>query len=258
MVIRTWNLFHGNTNPPGRRRYVEQMVRLITEGEPDAVCLQEVPPWSLERLGEWSGMHVYGETAVRPMIGPIPLTADLGRRLTDLNPGLFRSAFEGQANAILIRRRVLSRHVLTLNSFRFRLRTARRLGLPLLRQLDWAKERRQAIAVRLEGGVVLANLHATNARDVRIPEAEVERAAQWAGKLAGDDLCVVAGDLNVDTKRSQVFGLLAGFSAAGPGVDHVLVRGAAVSDYDSWPRERRMLGDDRVLSDHVPVEVRIL
>ena len=146
--------------------------------------------------------------------------------------------------------------MITLNPLGFRFRTARRLRLPLVRELAWGKERRQAIAVRLEGGAVVANLHATNAHDVRIPEAEVERAAQWAGRLAGSDLCIVAGDLNVDTKRSQVFGRLAGFSAAGPGVDHVLVRGAAVSDYDRWPSERRRLGT-LLLSDHAPVEARI-
>ena len=257
MVIRTWNLFHGNTVPPGRKRFVEEMVRLVTAGEPDAVCLQEVPPWSLERLGEWSGMQVFGEVAARPMIGPIPVTAELGRRLTDLNPGLLRSGVEGQANAILVRRRIVARHVVTLNPFRFRFQTARRLGLTPRRELAWGKERRQAIAVRLEGGAVLANLHATNAADVRLPEAEVERAARWAGRLAGDNLCIVAGDLNVDTTRSQVFGRLAGFSAAGPGVDHVLVRGAEVTEYDRWPRERRRLGTV-LLSDHTPVEVRIL
>jgi endonuclease/exonuclease/phosphatase family metal-dependent hydrolase len=257
MVVRTWNLFHGNTVPPGRNRYVEEMVRLVTAGEPDAVCLQEVPPWSLERLGEWSGMHVFGEVAARPMIGPIPVTAELGRRLTDLNPGLLRSGVEGQANAILVRRKIVARHVVTLNPFGFRFQTARRLGLTLVRELAWGKERRQAIAVRLEGGAVLANLHATHAADVRLPEAEVERAAQWAGRLAGDDLCIVAGDLNVDTTRSQVFGRLAGFSAPGPGVDHVLVRGAEVTEYDRWPRERRLFGDV-LLSDHTPVEVRIL
>jgi endonuclease/exonuclease/phosphatase family metal-dependent hydrolase len=257
VVIRTWNLFHGNTHPPGRKRYVEEMVRLVTEGEPDAVCLQEVPPWSLRRLGAWSGMRVYGEVAARPMIGPVPAPAEVGRHLTDVNPGLLRSAFEGQANAILVRRTIVARHVITLNPLGFRFTTARRLRLPLVRELAWGKERRQAIAVRLEGGAVIANLHATNARDVRLPEAEVERAAQWAGRLAGNDLCVVAGDLNVDTKRSQVFGRLAGFSAAGPGVDHVLVRGAAVTDYDRWPRERRRLGA-LLLSDHAPVEVRVL
>jgi endonuclease/exonuclease/phosphatase family metal-dependent hydrolase len=257
VVIRTWNLFHGNTHPPGRRRYVEEMVRLITAGEPDAVCLQEVPPWALRRLPKWSGMHAFGEVAARPMVGPVPVTAELGRHLTDLHPGRLRSAFEGQANAILVRRTIVARHVLTLNPLGFRFRTARRLRLPLVRELAWGKERRQAIAVRLEGGAVVANLHATNARDVRLPEAEVERAAQWAGRLAGSDLCIIAGDLNVDTKRSQVFGRLAGFSAAGPGVDHVLVRGAAVSDYDRWARERRRLGS-LLLSDHAPVEARVL
>jgi endonuclease/exonuclease/phosphatase family metal-dependent hydrolase len=256
VLVRTWNLFHGNTFPPGRKRYVEEMVRLVADGAPDAVCLQEVPPWALDRLAEWSGMEIFGEVAARPMVGPVPVTAGAGRHLTDVNSGLFRSAFEGQANAILVRRKITARHVCTLNPLSFRFRTARRLGLGLIPELAWGKERRQALAVRLEGGALLANLHATNARDLRIPEAEVERAAQWAGKLAGDDLCVLAGDLNVDTTRSQVFGRLAGFSAAGPGIDHVLVRGAEVGDYDRWPRERRQLGA-LVLSDHAPVEVRI-
>jgi hypothetical protein len=53
-----------------------------------------------------------------------------------------------------------------------------------------------------------------------------------------------------------VFGRLAHFSPAGPGVDHVLVRGADVSEYDRWGRERRSLGE-LVLSDHAPVEVRV-
>jgi endonuclease/exonuclease/phosphatase family metal-dependent hydrolase len=256
VIVRTWNLFHGNTFPPGRKRYVEEMVRLVSDGGPDAVCLQEVPPWALVRLGEWSGMRVYGAVAARPMLGPLPVTREIGRHLTDLNPGLFRSAFEGQANAILVRRAITARHVLTLNPFAFRFKTARRLRLPLLRELAWGKERRQAIAVRLEGGALLANLHATNARDIRITEAEVERAAQWAGRLAGHDLCVLAGDLNVDTGRSQVFGRLAGFSSAGPGVDHVLVRGAGVSDYERWPQERRTVRG-LVLSDHAPVEVQV-
>jgi endonuclease/exonuclease/phosphatase family metal-dependent hydrolase len=256
VIVRTWNIFHGNTFPPGRKRYVEQMVRSVTAGEPDAVCLQEVPPWSLGRLREWSGMHVFGRVAARPSIGPLPSTAELGRHLTDLNPGFFRSGLEGQANAILVRRPILARHVLTLNPFRFRLEVGRRLGLPIIRKLAWAKERRQAMAVRIEGGTLVVNLHATHARDVRIPEAEVERAVHWAGRLAGEDLCVVAGDLNVDTHRSEVFGRLDGFSAAGPGVDHVLVRGADVSEYDRWGRERRMYGD-LVLSDHAAVEVKV-
>jgi endonuclease/exonuclease/phosphatase family metal-dependent hydrolase len=257
VLVRTWNLFHGNTLPPGRRRYVEEMVRLVTEDEPDAVCLQEVPPWSLSRLRDWSGMRCYGEVTARPSLGPVLVTKGIGRWITDHNAGFFRSGLEGQANAILVRRPILARHVLTLNPLRFRLQTARRLDLPRLTQLAWGNERRQAIAVRLEGGAVVSTLHASNARDIRVTEAEVERAAQWVGRLAGDALCVVAGDLNVDTTRSQVFGRLAGFSAPGPGVDHVLVRGADVADYERWRRDRRRLGE-LVLSDHAPVEARVV
>ncbi|MDQ3778671.1 MAG: endonuclease/exonuclease/phosphatase family protein, partial [Actinomycetota bacterium] len=137
MIVRTWNLFHGNTVPPGRRRYVEEMVRLVTGDAPDVVCLQEVPPWALELVGTWSGMQVFGQIAARPTIGPLPSTIALGRRITDLNPGLLRSGFEGQANAILVtpRRTIVARHVVTLNPRPFRRREARRLALPLVSRL---------------------------------------------------------------------------------------------------------------------------
>ena len=35
MVVRSWNLFHGNTSPPRRRAYLEEIVRLATADEPD-------------------------------------------------------------------------------------------------------------------------------------------------------------------------------------------------------------------------------
>lgn len=258
MVVRTWNLFHGNTVPPGRHRYVEEMIRLVTNDRPDFVCLQEVPPWALEPIGEWSGMQVFGQVAARPTIGPLPSTAELGRRLTDLNPGLFRSAFEGQANAILVspERKILSRHVLTLNPIGFRLREGRRLGLPIVSVVAWGKERRQAVAVRLDDGLVVTNLHATNARNPRIPDAEVVRAAEWTTSLAREAPSILAGDFNVDTARSVVIDKLDGFSRAGPGVDHVLARGTSVGPYDRWTPERRRLGN-LALSDHAPVEVRV-
>ena len=256
MVVRTWNIFHGNTVPPGRRRYVEEMIRLVTQDGPDFVCLQEVPPWALEPIGRWSGMQVYGEVAARPTIGPLPSTPELGRRITDLNPGLFRSGFEGQANAILVspERKIYARHVVTLNPLAFRLRTARRLGLPLTSQLAWARERRQCIAVRLETGLVVACLHATKARNPRIPDAEILRAARWTAGLAGDAPCILAGDFNVDEARSVVIEQLDGFTKAGPGIDHVVARGASTGPYDRWTPERRRLGE-LALSDHAPVQV---
>ncbi|HET8652097.1 MAG TPA: endonuclease/exonuclease/phosphatase family protein [Gaiellaceae bacterium] len=258
MLVRTWNLFHGNTVPPGRRRYVEEMVRLMTHDRPDIVCLQEVPPWSLGRIGEWSGMQVFGQVAARPTIGPLPSTVELGRLITDLHPGLLRSGFEGQANVILVspHRTILSRHVLTLNPFGFRLRAGRRLHLPLVSQLAWAKERRQCIAVRLADAMVVANLHATKARHPRVPDAELVRAARWVDGLAGGAPAVLAGDFNVDTARSVVLDHLDGYTKAGPGVDHVVARGASTGPYDRWTPARRALGE-LALSDHAPVEVEV-
>jgi endonuclease/exonuclease/phosphatase family metal-dependent hydrolase len=251
-------MFHGNTVPPGRRRYVEEMIRLVTKDGPDVVCLQEVPPWAFEPIAEWSGMQIYGEIAARPTIGPLPSTVSLGRAITDLNPGLLRSGFEGQANATLVapEHRILSRHVLTLNPLRFRLREARRLGLSLVELLAWGKERRQCMAVRLEGGMVVANLHATKARNPRIPDAELVRAAGWAARLAGDAPAILAGDFNVDTARSVMIDQLDGYTKAGPGIDHVVARGASTGPYDRWTPERRRLGQ-LALSDHAPVEVEV-
>ena len=55
VLIRSWNLFHGNTTPPGRVAYLERMVRVAVENDPEIVLLQEVPAWSLSRLAPWTG-----------------------------------------------------------------------------------------------------------------------------------------------------------------------------------------------------------
>ena len=43
LLVRTWNVFHGNASPPERHGFLEQMVRLATEDRPDVLCLQELP-----------------------------------------------------------------------------------------------------------------------------------------------------------------------------------------------------------------------
>src|SRR4051794_9659267 len=98
LVIRTWNVFHGNTDPPGRRAYLRQMIELVTGDRPDVVCLQELPVWSLARLSAWSGMHAIGAVARRPLLWRG------ARALTGLHHGLLRSALTGEAAAILTRR----------------------------------------------------------------------------------------------------------------------------------------------------------
>jgi endonuclease/exonuclease/phosphatase family metal-dependent hydrolase len=267
VLIRTWNVFHGRSHPPGRTLFLERMIRLVTEDRPDVLCLQEVPPWALARLGEWSGMTVFGEVAARPSIGPLPSTAELGRRLTALDPPRFRGAFAGQANAILLEPslRALDRESIVLNARAFRRAQARCLRLPLVDELYWAKERRvcQAVRVRVHDGRVAAftNFHATGSRDKRIPDAEVLRAATFADALAGPgEICVLAGDFNVTAERSVTLRELAGpewgFSGPGEGIDHVLVRGAEAGEPERWPIAKRKV-EGVVVSDHAPVDVRL-
>ncbi|MFL6019537.1 MAG: endonuclease/exonuclease/phosphatase family protein, partial [Gaiellaceae bacterium] len=204
LLVRTWNLFHGNTQPTGRRAFLEQVVRLASADAPDVLCLQELPVWSLGLLDDWSGMTAVADVAQRPMLGPFPSTAGIGRAITDLHHGLFRSAFTGQANAILVREGlpVVEHRQIVLNPRRFRHAQARHLGLPPVARLAWASERRvcQAIRVRRAGGTLLiGNLHATSyPPDKRVPDAELLRAAAFVDGLAAPgEPVVLAGDFNV-------------------------------------------------------------
>jgi endonuclease/exonuclease/phosphatase family metal-dependent hydrolase len=98
MLVRTWNLFHGNASPPERRAFLRQMIELVTRDRPDVVCLQELPVWALGHLERWSGMHASGAVARRPLL---PVGA---RAVTALHHGLLRSAVTGEAAAILTSR----------------------------------------------------------------------------------------------------------------------------------------------------------
>ena len=229
LLVRTWNVFHGRTDPPGRRGYLREMVELATADRPDVLCLQEVPVWGLLRLGEWSGGMTAVPAVTRLPVWPAPLTA----WLTRWHEAFFRSALAGQANAILVD---VKHHFEDLG--RDRVSEARR-------------EPRLVSAVRLDG-VVIANLHATNdfSRS-EVPLAELERARVFAERHArDDDAIVLTGDFNVRAPT------LEGYSAPGPGIDHVLVRGADASALYVWPREAR-LQNGAVLSDHAPVELRV-
>jgi endonuclease/exonuclease/phosphatase (EEP) superfamily protein YafD len=172
----------------------------------------------------------------------------MGRRLTGLNPGLLRSAFSGQANALLTTLDVLGRWRCVLNPRAVR----RRTGVDPLTRLAWAKERRlcQAVRVRLPDGetAIVANLHASHV-DPRVTVTEVERAAAFAAALAAQgEPVVLAGDFNTAPDLGAQ-----GFDAAGWGIDHVVVRGLPAGEQHSWPDDRRCL-DGVLLSDHAPVE----
>jgi endonuclease/exonuclease/phosphatase family metal-dependent hydrolase len=256
VLIRSWNLYHGNSFPPDRRSHLEEMVGLATVDRPDALLLQEVPAWAIGRLAAWSGMAVFADVAQRPQLGPIPISARLGRTLTSIDRGRFRSAFSGQANAILLGRgmQAAARESVTLNPASFRHEQGRILGLDLVERLAWAKERRICQAVRLERGMVVANLHATGSLgDARIPAAELVRAAEFVESLAREgDTVVIGGDFNCIAAHIA----LDGYSDPGPGIDHVAVRGAAASPLRVWRDDLRRR-NGLLLSDHAPVELSL-
>ncbi|MDX6451629.1 MAG: hypothetical protein QOH16_1678 [Gaiellaceae bacterium] len=261
MLIRSWNLFHGNSVPARRESFLDDMLRLAGADDPDLVCLQEVPAWAV-------GRFTAGDVAARPSVGPLRIPAELGRRLTEVNHGLLRSAFSGQANAIQVapRLRVLAHETLTLNPRRFRAAQSRALDLGPVARLGWGKERRIVQALRLEepGGrtLLVANMHCTSyPADERLADAELLRAAWFAvSKAAPQDVVVLAGDFNVRAARSRTLrdltGLEWGFSGPGPGIDHILVRGATASALRRWPDEQRRHGG-LLLSDHAPVELDV-
>jgi endonuclease/exonuclease/phosphatase family metal-dependent hydrolase len=259
VLVRSWNVFHGNTVPPGRRAYLDDMVRLATADDPDVLCLQEVPAWAV-------GRFTVGDVARAPSVGPVPVPAAVGRLLTAVDHGLLRSLFAGQGNAIQVGRRLrLLRHdVETLNPSAFRRAEGAALDLDAVTRLAWAKERRIVQTARLqhEDGrtFLIANTHCTSSRDPRIPGVELWRAARHAvGRAEDGDVVVLAGDFNVvgsDGAVQALTGAEWGFSHPGPGIDHVLVHGAESTELRVWDDARRARGD-ALLSDHAPVEVEI-
>ena len=181
--------------------------------------------------------------------------------LTSFHPGVLRSAFTGQGNAILLgpALRAGDNDVLTLNPARLSAADGAVARPRPLSRLAWAKERRVCQLVRAAGtdlpALLVANLHATSfPADPRVPRAEITRAERWIDLLAHEnDVVVIGGDLNVEGSSLE---LPAGYSAPGPRIDHILVRGAHASPLRVWPdEERRQQGI--LLSDHAPIELEI-
>jgi endonuclease/exonuclease/phosphatase family metal-dependent hydrolase len=226
-VIRTWNVFHGNALPPRRRGFLREMIDLVCEDQPEVVCLQELPVWGISRLEEWSSMKAFPVVARPPRV-----PGRVGMRVTRMNQGFFRSAFVGQANAVLVSRSL----------------EAEDRGY--LRISDPGREHRVVQAVGVAGRCVIANLHANHGAEVAQLETERSRTFVEAASRPGEAI-VLAGDFNLPDVRLEAY------SAASAGVvDHILVNGVSVSAPDVWAQERRER-DGVVLSDHAPVDVTI-
>jgi endonuclease/exonuclease/phosphatase family metal-dependent hydrolase len=234
LLVRTWNVFHGNAVPPERRGFLEEMVRLVTADGPDVVCLQEVPVWALRHLADWSGMAALGAVAARPRLW----SAELGRLITEVDHGRFRSALTGQANAILLTRALRVRQERTL-------------------MVSRNGERRVCQAVRVADVGLIGNVHATGGL---VADEQFLRAAAFVDALAepGEPV-ILAGDANIVPGRGDIYGELEEWGLSRPlagSIDQILVRGAPSTPPEAWPEERRRVGG-RLLSDHAPVELRV-
>jgi len=219
LVVRTWNLFHGNAVPSERQGHLQEMVELVSADGPDIVCLQEVPAWALGHLERWSEMHVVGAVAAEPLLR----SAELGRWITDLHHGLLRSAVTGEALAILLS--------------------------PSLGVVHERRERvgpnRVLLGVTLEDGTFVGDFHVTGG-------AVAEEQFHAVVRLAGDGAAILAGDVNLKPPYE-----LEGFSVPLAGsIDQILVRGLPSTPPVAWPAERRR-SRGRLLSDHAPVEATV-
>ena len=170
MLIRSWNVYHGRSHPAGRRGHLRAAIELASADEPDVLCLQELPLWSLARLERWSSMRAFTARTKRA-----PLGAHVGRAVTSTHYGVLRSAFTGQANAILVG----AGHPAT--------------DLGGLVISDRRHHPRVCHAVRVGERLVVANIHASG----DVAQRQVDRALVWLGDLVHDgEPVVLAGDFN--------------------------------------------------------------
>jgi len=226
MLVRSWNIFHGNSLPPSRTSHLREMIRLATDDAPGVLLLQEVPVWALAHLEEWSGMRAHGLVA-RPARRP----SALARRLTRINNGLFRSRLAGQAVATLVAQGLESE------------------SLGGIQVSDAGRERRVVQAVRIAGLGVVANTHLSKmSTPIAARQSELARVRDFVEHVARpDEPRVIGGDLNI------VRPVLSGYDGDGEGIDHVLVSGVEAGPLLVWPVSRRVQ-NAVVLSDHAPVE----
>jgi endonuclease/exonuclease/phosphatase family metal-dependent hydrolase len=257
VLVRSWNLYHGNSSPPQRRGFLDEMIACATADSPDVLCVQEAPAWALDRF-------TVGDLASRP-----PLGTEAGRVLTAAHHGIMRGGVAGQGVGIWLAdaSQLTAHYIHRLNPRAYRARRARLLGLDRVARWTWAKEARivQVVRIRVHGRhLLIANTHCTGyAGDSRIPDDELLAAAWFTESVARpDDVVVLAGDFNLEPGRSRALAVLTGpgrrYSAPGPGIDHILVRGAAASGLRLWPEERRRTVDGTLLSDHAPVELEVI
>jgi endonuclease/exonuclease/phosphatase family metal-dependent hydrolase len=259
--IRTvlWNIFHGRDAPPDaslftlrskllriterndthvqvNRDLFDRFAALISAAEWDLLLLQECPPRWAEPFAAISHAQ-----AQRVLTSRNWLPAVQGA-IHRFNPDLAGS-WEGGSNTTLVRGPAIAE----------RRELVIRLGHP---------ERRAMAFTRLDDGVCVANLHASN-DNYALAEEEIRLAADTATEWARDAPLIFGGDFNVRPQSSDLFAELERrldlrAPTAPDAIDHLLVRGLEVDEPPRpWPADVRETPWDGLtlrLSDHAPVE----
>jgi endonuclease/exonuclease/phosphatase family metal-dependent hydrolase len=234
MLVLTWNLFHGRSEPSAGRALTAEFAAALASWEWDVALLQEVPPWWPPALAAASGASWAAALTSRNEL------LALRRAIAVRAPDLIKSN-GGGANAILVRGGAGGA-------------VAAGPGPPpdcgqgieehREAVLRWWPERRVMHAVRLADGTWVANLHAQVHSEVHA-QADVARASAMALSWAGDAPVILGGDMNTRAPVAPGFSL-----AGGHKVDHVLVRGLHAEG-----RARTL--PHAPLSDHAPVLVEV-
>jgi endonuclease/exonuclease/phosphatase family metal-dependent hydrolase len=215
--VITWNLFHGRALPPAGRSLLAEFADALAAWEWDVALLQEVPPWWPPALAAAAGAEQRSVLTSRNELLP------LRRWAAERWPDVVKSA-GGGANAILVRGRIHEHRAWTLRRW---------------------PERRVVHAVRLDGSLHAANLHASQSRRDR-PAADLARAVAHVEAWAPSGPLILGGDLN---QRGRP--VPPGYAhVAGHSVDHILLRGLE----PEGPAEVLERGS---LSDHAPLAVSV-
>jgi len=224
MLVLSWNLFHGRSQPNAGRPLLGEFQAMLCAWEWDVALLQEVPPWWPAPLARAAGAEQRMAMTSRNSL------LALRRALAERRPDLIKSN-GGGCNAVLARVPIVDH-----SSLRLRL---------------WP-ERRVAQLVRLQDGICVANFHAS----VRVPLAEQELASLFheADAWARGRPLVLGGDLNLRRPRAPGSDFE---HVATRDVDHLFARGMG-AHAEAELLDRTVIQEDRPLqlSDHPPLRVR--
>lgn len=225
MLILSWNLFHGRSQPPTRHSLVKQFAAKLAEWPWDVALLQEVPPWWPELLARAAAAdHRSALTSRNALLV-------LRRAVAQRDPELAKSN-GGGCNTILSRATIAEHAAL-----RLRLWPERRVG-----QL-----------ARLNDGTCVANFHASTR--VALAEDELRRLWERALSWAGGDPLILGGDLNLRTPLAPDPAIA---HIAARDVDHLFASALApVGDAGMLDRHVTLDDGSVELSDHPPLLARV-